>query len=66
MEHEQQGKKKKRTSIQVDAKQRVDYVSLPKGTHLFQQKTQSSSESGAIGKSFGIYREILSTLYVNS
>ncbi|KAH0709599.1 hypothetical protein KY284_011026 [Solanum tuberosum] len=53
MEHEQA--ERKRTVVQVDARNKADYISLPEGTDLIQQKKRKSSSSGAIGKSFGIY-----------
>ncbi|KAG5587196.1 hypothetical protein H5410_047630 [Solanum commersonii] len=52
MEHEQA--ERKRTVVQVDERIKVDYISLPEGTDLIQQKKKSSS-GGAIGKSFGIH-----------
>ena len=53
MEHEQA--ERKRTNVQVDARKKDDYISLPEGTDLIQQKNERVSSSGAIGKSFSIY-----------
>ena len=53
MEHEQA--ERKRINVQVDARKKDDYISLPEGIDLIQQKKWKSSSSGAIRKSFGIY-----------
>ncbi|XP_059283958.1 uncharacterized protein LOC132037453 [Lycium ferocissimum] len=52
-EHEQVERKK--PSIQVYARKKADYVSLPEGNDLLQPKKRKGPEGGAIEKSFGLF-----------
>ncbi|PHT58537.1 hypothetical protein CQW23_00900 [Capsicum baccatum] len=52
MENEEAEKKK--SMVQLDARKKADYVSLPQVSDLSQQKKQKGSTGGALEKSFSI------------
>ncbi|XP_060200771.1 uncharacterized protein LOC132629044 [Lycium barbarum] len=54
LEHEQAESKK--LSIQVNARKKSDYISLPEGSDLEQQKKRKGAEGGGIEKAFNLHQ----------